>query len=388
MSNYFKHIQMPNGDIIEVDTRDCANIDLSNLSDTGKEYIKKNVASFPLFYRIISDYVLTGVEAKGKLLQGSLVTNLYPDAVAHVKADWDNGTTQIFTLDDITFEYKVAQDKHLIVDIANKTQVDNLFTKTGIAEFYILDYANNQFYLPRNLWFDQYTNDPEQVNKYNEAGLPNIRAVLREVHCRGLDAEGAFKTEDEPYTFSGSGTGGVRQKVTLDASSINAIYKNDFNTIQPPSSNKLLYFVVGNTYVNQEDINIAQVESEISGLKADRLNIDLTNATQTTKETIVNYNGIDYDMGIKIETSQLFTPEKDGVIVSIAQASGTETGVYIYRGNSTAFENLIGAAFSSRSSATFGSSETRVTKGKEYNLVLYNPSNTTCKFYPCNGVKE
>ena len=184
-------------------------------------------------------------------------------------------------MDSITFEYKVAQDKHLIVDIANKTQVDNLFAKTGIAEFYILDYTNNQFYLPRNLWFDQYTNSPENVNKFNAAELP--------------DHSHTYVTKSGMLPQAGSVTNvwvGENEANTSNASESNPIYGKS-NTVQPPSSNKLLYFVVGNTYVNQDDIDIAQVENQLNN----KLNLDLSNITQTTKALITSLAVPDYAKG-------------------------------------------------------------------------------------------
>ena len=121
---------------------------------------------------------------------------------------------------------------------------------------------------------------------------------------------------------------------------------------------------------------------------SNKLNITLDNATQTTKETIVDYNGIDYDMGINIPSSQLFTPEKDGVIISLSTTGGVENGVQVYKSNSTDVQDKIGESYTYRNGYSFTTAETRVTKGKEYNIVLTNPSWCICNFYPCNGVKE
>lgn len=194
-------------------------------------------SSFQLFDLIVTDRVLTGEEAKGKLLQGSLVTNLYPDAVAKIKDEWDNGAEQTYTYGgDISFPYRLAANRHMIVDILYKDDVDALFAATGVAWFYIWDNANEQFYLPRSLWFDQYTNDFGNMKDINE-----------------------YKTGD------------IENKVR--------------------STNKLLYFVVGNTYVNQEDIDIAQVESDLNN----KLNIDHSNDPKPYIKTMMdNGNGNGY----------------------------------------------------------------------------------------------
>lgn len=242
-------------------------------------------SSFQLFDLIVTDRVLTGEEAKGKLLQGSLVTNLYPDAVAKIKNEWDNGAEQTYTYgEDISFPYRLAANRHMIVDILYKDDVDALFAATGVAWFYIWDNANEQFYLPRSLWFDQYTNDPEQVNKYNEAGLPNITStatgfgITTRNYCSGASKATDITTE----ALSGGTVPGKR--IDFDSSLSNSIYGKS-NTVQPPSSNKLLYFVVGNTYVNQEDIDLAQVESDLNN----KLNIDHSNDPKPyITETYVN----------------------------------------------------------------------------------------------------
>lgn len=343
----------------------------------------------PLFYRVISDHVLTGVEAKGKLLQGSLVTNLYPDAVAHVKADWDNGTIQAFTLDSITFEYKVAQDKHLIVDIANKTQVDNLFAKTGIAEFYILDYTNNQFYLPRNLWFDQYTNSPENVNKFNEAGLP--------------DHSHTYVTKSGMLPQAGSVTNvwvGENEANTSNASESNPIYGKS-NTVQPPSSNKLLYFVVGNTYVNQDDIDIAQVENQLNN----KLNLDLSNITQTTKALITSLAVPDYTNGVQgVSGFDVWkTVDEDVLIVACVLNNSTRLGMSIFLKDTSG--NIIPSAYDfiepdfgtiNVISAYTGSAGTGITpfiicvapRGYSYQITGSGCTFKGCIEYPLKGVSE
>lgn len=244
-------------------------------------------SSFQLFDLIVTDRVLTGEEAKGKLLQGSLVTNLYPDAVAKIKNEWDNGAEQTYTYgEDISFPYRLAANRHMIVDILYKDDVDALFAATGVAWFYIWDNANEQFYLPRSLWFDQYTNDPEKVNKYNEAGLPNIKQdFLAPAYGDYVDDNNFINTTRGSTGLSGGGsTMREDSSWSIDASRVNALFGKS-NTVQPPSSNKLLYFVVGNTYVNQEDIDIAQVESEINN----KLNIDHSNDPKPyITETYVN----------------------------------------------------------------------------------------------------
>lgn len=247
-------------------------------------------SSFQLFDLIVTDRVLTGEEAKGKLLQGSLVTNLYPDAVAKIKDEWDNGAEQTYTFgEDISFPYRLAANRHMIVDILYKDDVDALFSATGVAWFYIWDKDNEQFYLPRSLWFDQYTNDPEKVNKYNEPQIPNITgsisSLLMNINAKG---SGCHRVERHGNAVQGSSAYGQIHTMFTDLSRVNSIYKDDCNTVQPPSINKLLYFVVGNTYVNQEDIDLAQLETGKANINADNFS-DIGKA-EITSWGIPNHN--------------------------------------------------------------------------------------------------
>lgn len=51
---------------------------------------------FNLFDTKISDHILTGDEAIGWVLQGSLVTNTYPDAVSRIKQEYNEGTNETY----------------------------------------------------------------------------------------------------------------------------------------------------------------------------------------------------------------------------------------------------------------------------------------------------
>lgn len=364
-------------------TDNTSTITITDSTGTTTTEVLDGTVRFPLFFRFVTDHVLTGTDAIGKLLQGSLVTNLYPDAVSHIKDDWDNGTAQTFTFGDITFEYRLAEDKHLIVDISNKTQVDNLFTQTGIAEFYILDYTNNQFYLPRNLWFDQYTDDTSKVNEFNEAGLPNITGQTD--GDGAVSPKGCFQNGGAAG-YAGGNLGGIR--VNFDASLSSLIYGKS-NTVQPPSSNKLLYFVVGNTYVNQEDIDIAQVESGLNN----KLNLDCSNASYSTNEYMSSMGMPDGPKMIEnifnptvTTTKQYYTAPSDGVIVI-----GNNTTTTVYMGVLIDGSNLSYIATASGTSANaVENTWVQVAKGDrvQMNTTIGSTNIRFSRFTPTKGANN
>ena len=187
-----------------------------------------------------------------------------------------------FDVDNILFEYKTAVNGHLIADISQKTAIDTLYSETGIADFYILDSTNNQFYLPRNKYFMQLTDSTALLNSYNEPGLPNIKTEYEHGMCRV-----AINNHSEILpplvsvgTSNSAGSGGVPlHMVNLDISTINSVYGNS-ETVQPPSSNKLLYYKVGHTVTNSGSIDVANVLSDINLLEANKADKDLSNCTK------------------------------------------------------------------------------------------------------------
>lgn len=285
-------------------------------------------SSLPLFTPMLFDHVLEGDEAVGWALQGSLVTNTYPAAVNAIKTAYTSGTDETFTLGDITFPYKKAQNGWQIADIAQKDNVDALFTQTGVAKFYVLDSANNQFYLPRENWFQQLTTDPDKVNKYNEAGLPNIEGILMSEWPIFTSAKGALKIINtaSPYKIAEASSGSGKSQFGIDASRSSSIYGNS-DTVQPPSSNWFLYYVVGNTITNESEIDVGNVLSDLQ-LKADTDLANVTAAAQNFKDMSVGWGIPDYASGVTIPSG--YTAPTDGWIYAISSANSHDNYSLLY----------------------------------------------------------
>lgn len=147
---------------------------------------------------------------------------------------------------------------HIFYDIADKEVVDDWFDTYGIADFYGVDKENERIFLPRNSKFFQFTTDTTKVNDMVEAGLPNIEAK----DSIGFSDDNP-QSDLPPFVYAGNvgnTTGGSspEKRFRFDASTANPIYgKSD--TVQPPSSLKLLYYVVGNTDVQSAATDIVDV---------------------------------------------------------------------------------------------------------------------------------
>lgn len=261
--------------------------DLTQISEAGKKAIRNTVSGFNLFDTKEVDHILTGDEAVGWALQGSLVTNTYPDAVAKIKELYQAGEETTYR----EIVCKRSQDGRYIADIAQKEAIEALFTSTGVADFYILDSSNNQFYLPKSKWFKQLTTDTSLVNNYNEDGLPNLKKDATgspeiSVWSSGNNVEywegliGKYPTT--PKYNPNNGGYGQFQELLFDASKYNSKYGNSEN-VQPPSSNKLLYYRVGNTIINEANIDVGNILSEL------QLKMDVTHSNDTKPYIIETY---------------------------------------------------------------------------------------------------
>ena len=252
---------------------------------------KNGAGGWNLFDTKITDHVLTGDKAVGWALQGSLVTNTYSDAVSKIKELYSTGTETTYR--EITC--KKSTDGRYIADITQKTAIDNLYTQTGIADFYVLDNDNNSFYLPKTKWFYQFTDNVNNLNNYNEPGLPDIEGT-----CNGA-IEDAGKVYTGAFYDPGNGGRGGNGQFTdaglgIKASLYNQIYGKS-NTVQPASSNKLLYYNVGATLVNSGEINAAQLSVDVQNavnLVDNKANKDFSNCTKPyiTEEIIDGFNWI------------------------------------------------------------------------------------------------
>ena len=119
------------------------NTDVLNDCLMHLKYNSQNGDGFRLFDIKITDRKLIGEEAIGWVIQGGLVTMTYPDAVNQIIEEFDEGVS--VTYREISCVQSLTG--HYIADISQKDAVDQLFYQTGIADFYILDKTNQQFYL-------------------------------------------------------------------------------------------------------------------------------------------------------------------------------------------------------------------------------------------------
>lgn len=179
-------------------------------------------SSLPLFATIISDHVLSGDDATGWALQGSTITNTYSTAVNKIINLYNSSNSVDTTYRNIPC--KLSSDGRYIADIAQKDNIYSLFVDTGIADFYILDQTNQEFILPRTKWFLQFTLDTSLVNQTNSEQYDSI-----------------YSSNDDKHLIS---------------------------------SNKLLYYRVGDTIINESEMDASTILAKTTELQTRYSDLD------------------------------------------------------------------------------------------------------------------
>lgn len=212
--------------------------DTDVLNDCLMHLKYNNSNGLPLFFMLTTDRALTGADGVGWALQGSYVTMTYPDAVNMILTEYEQGTNTTYR--GISCKYSVTG--RYIADISKKDDVDELYAASGIADLYVVDTVNNAFYLPKTKWFTQYTTDLTALNRYNAPGLPDHQHSP--IYLTGSNAD--LGDVGQCYLTHNDQQNGVQTSKNSRTGNVsnNSLYGQS-TTVQPPSSNKFLYYKVG-----------------------------------------------------------------------------------------------------------------------------------------------
>jgi hypothetical protein len=260
-----------------------------------------NRVGLNMFDTVVKDHILTYEESKGLALQGTYVYKDaiagsrygYPDFIERCKKEKNEATATSVTLGSNTLTIYKHSNGHQFYNIADKSKVDAFYNTYGVADYYGIDEENNSVFLPRNKWFIQLTDSTANVNKFSEAGLPNITGSITGDYLfpqSGTTTEtGALKlTGKTNKTHSIGGGGSIYwSDLEFDASRSNSNYGKS-STVQPKSSAKLLYYCVGNTVSDTSWIDVVtQVQGGVKDLE-DKTQEGLNRLNTTTNNSIAD----------------------------------------------------------------------------------------------------
>ncbi len=319
------------------------------------EQIEGN-GGYSLFDAVIKDHILTYEESEGFGLQGTYV---YKEAIANERWGYkdfyekcleerDEATTTTTVLGGTSVVTYNHANGHIYFDIANKSAIDAFYNTYGVAWFYGIDEENERIFLPRNNYFFKMSSS--NVGGYNAPQLPPLShshsgsAVSAGSHSHtrgtmnitgyigrvdgGSGASGAFYSNgtegklenqdgkpdpkvyfDAKRSWTGSTSSDGSHSHTISISSANATSGSMVGTtVLPPSSNQLLYIVVGNVRQKSAYVINGELQDAISSINTKKTSVlsDITSAKNSAVGDI--------------------TSAKNSAVGDIESASTTELG--------------------------------------------------------------
>lgn len=279
--------------------------------------------------------------------------SVYEAAYEHLVDDIDGKTAQTETIGSYTITYYEADDGHKIVLADQETTAQSIYAESGVAWYYILDTANTRFKLPRG-------SHGEVVEKYRSNEL--WYRVYSDGWCeQGGSSTSATYTTNKTVTFlkpytdadyqlmgvgfyidsigaqnitSKTATGFVLSSATRTAGTCWWMACGYISTPPANSQYKHLYFYVG-SFTQTAIENTAGLNAELFNEKID---LDLGNATQATKETIVGWSMPDYSAGVaKTWNTDITTTQNVRVCYGGASQNAPADSIRLYINN-----NLVG----------------------------------------------
>ena len=200
--------------------------------------------------------------------------DVYVAAYNHLVADFEGTVAETTTIDGIEITFYLADDKHKICLPDQEDKLLELYNKTGVAWYYILDTANKQFKLPRSK-HNKYADTVAVVGNGKTLGLTDGVSTFGIAGSNNaLNAAGSYIARSANDTLLNVGekipgwSAGTENKktigVTTDPEKSGVIAQLEQDTDQY----KYLYFYVGN-FERDAVEQTAGISAEMFNSKAD-----------------------------------------------------------------------------------------------------------------------
>ena len=256
---------------------------------------------------------------------------VYSRVYDHLVEDIDGETATTETIGSYTITYYLASDGHKIILPDQETTAVNIYNSTGSAWYYILDTDNTRFKLPRE-------------NPAREELIQTIRAKGNgktigfnngSVNAGLFSSSAGTALRTNMYDIDvGTGSGGsnaagggwglvtdsTKSGIISDMKESTSVYKGK----------KYLYFYVGQFSQSATEQTAGLNASLFNG----KLDLDLGNISNVSKETIIGWLEPDWSAGVDIVVPVQATPyvcPSDGVYVAdFMHSGGNNRTTYLY----------------------------------------------------------
>ena len=229
-----------------------------------------------LFDLKISDHNLHGEEALGWALQGTYVSeSIYFNFCGRCFMEKEEAIPVETEIEGTTITLYKHDNGHVFYDIADKGVIDTLYEKTGMAWYYGIDLDNLRVFLPRDKYF--YVKGTVAIAG-NGMSLGITQGLDDEYRTLWFDSANSNRVNinciDEPVTLPNDTTSGSQTStnhynigITTDPT------KSGIEGKLETQENKYLYICVGNTVINPEYVDVANLSSDLQ-FKADKTDVD------------------------------------------------------------------------------------------------------------------
>lgn len=291
----------------------------------------------PLLGQLIVDRKLTGAEATGWALQGSVLDgNVYKSVYSILSAARGRAVKENRTIKGATYvTYRDATTQLVFVD---QSVYNNAFSALGDSIGYVINTSTKQITLPKRETFLRAT--VGKANYMDDESLPNIKGETLGCTASSWPAQttGAFYATSTTRPEAMTGQSNTKPKLAFDASRSSSTYKNGA-LVRPRHTTVYIYYRVGNTIVNQEQIDVGNLTTQVNNINTNKANINIDNLSATGKANLVYWNLLNYAAPVTISgwtsgsssgTPTKFTAPRAGVIVPYLYTHGASgTRAYI-----------------------------------------------------------
>lgn len=353
------------------------------INSKGEEEEFAGGSGFNLFDTKIADHILQGDEAKGWALQGTYVAKaLYPDFYNECLTQKNLAVETEVTLGENAITIFKHNNGHQFFNIADKAIVDTFFDTFGIADFYGVDEENERVFLPRNKWFAiKGSNDTVPVvgdgktlgltNGFYNYGLTGWDTATNYLTAQTSEygaPAGSFRESADKLSGYSFGVVSDPEKSGLIA---------DTSNVVQPNENKYLYYCVGNTVVNDAEIDagslVAQVEAK-ANIQLDNVLPSQEFKTMSASYAMPSDNYIDMAWGASGTT---YTAPANGWFYAILNKSGdTYRDIALYRGEGATGATATIGSSSNSVAGTYVNALLPVKKGDRVTLRYYTAGTT------------
>lgn len=263
-------------------------------------------ARLPLLISLWSDHILNDVSWLRADTFSWQDGGVYQAVYQHLVEDLSTaGAVQTETIAGIEISFEVAADGHRICLPTQESAVSQIYAKTGVAWFYILDTENARFKLPRSKHNKYAATVPVGGNGMT-LGLTNGKNNYGLTSSNGLDADlDSYGTSASSSSGTGNLSNGYRVGITTDPEKSGIIAQQEQDTDQY----KYLYFYVGN-FTQTAIENTAGITAETLNQKADISAVPGLVIPDYSNPTVI----LDPTQSQLPTTEQTFVAPKDGVI--------------------------------------------------------------------------